>query len=104
MAKKKKKTKDLIHKKIAENMEWCELAHVIIDLECEKAELVEYMTKKEINKHDKLIEIYENQKQKKLNINKKKYKNDYWTELHPKSEYGSDFVARWSVDDLQDLI
>lgn len=54
------------HKVVAAGMEWDELASIIIDLELEKAELSEYHTKADIEKYDKLLEIYEAEKHERV--------------------------------------
>jgi hypothetical protein len=52
------------HKIVALQMDWDELANVLINLEMERAELKDHMTASEIKKYDKLIEIYEEVKLK----------------------------------------
>lgn len=50
------------HKEVAISMSWCELASIIIDLELEKYELRSHLTKNDIKRYDKLLEIYEAEK------------------------------------------
>lgn len=92
------------HKEVAEGMSWCDLASTIIDLEHEKAELEPYMTKREINKYNKLIKIYEDEKSKRVDRFNRNYKDHHWTELDSKLEYGINFVARWQIDNPLDLV
>jgi len=47
---------------VANQMEWDELAGIIIDLEIEKEELKIHLTQKELIKYDKLLKIYEDEK------------------------------------------
>jgi hypothetical protein len=53
------------HEIIAAEMDWCELAVIIMDLELEKEEMKEHLSSQELKKYDKLLEIYENEKIKK---------------------------------------
>lgn len=50
------------HKIVATNMSWEQLTEIIIDLEFEKIEFKDYLTKKQWEKYDKLLKIYEDQK------------------------------------------
>lgn len=51
------------HELLASKMDREQLSDTIIDLEIEKAELLVILTKKEIQKYDKLLDIYEKYKQ-----------------------------------------
>ena len=65
------------HTDVAKGMDWCELASIIIDLENEKYELKRFMNKKEIEKYDKLIEIYQEEKQKRVDETQDWYKEQF---------------------------
>ena len=52
------------HKVLAESMEWDDLVEIIMDLEREIHELKEIMTKRELNKYNKTLKIYEQAKEK----------------------------------------
>lgn len=50
------------HRVVALEMGWDELSSIIVDLEIEKIEFKECLKKSEIQKYDKLLEIYEFEK------------------------------------------
>lgn len=54
------------HKAVASTMDWDDLASTIIDIESELYNLEEYLTKKEIKKYCKLLKIYEEEKEKRV--------------------------------------
>lgn len=87
------------HTDVAKGMDWCELASIIIDLENEKYELKRFMNKKEIEKYDKLIEIYQEEKQKRVDETQDWYKEQQKTKLKERVKYGNNFVASWGFDE-----
>jgi hypothetical protein len=94
----KKDIKD--HKEVAKNMSWCELASIIIDLEYEKHELKHFMSEKQIEKYEKIIKIYQEEKQKKLDETQDWHKEKQKNELKQRLEYGNDFFASWGFSEF----
>lgn len=50
------------HVIVAKKMNWDQLAEIIIDLELEKFEFKTCLTRKELKKYNKLLDIYEAEK------------------------------------------
>tara|TARA_R100000951_G_scaffold101929_1_gene93805 strand:- start:117 stop:335 length:219 start_codon:yes stop_codon:yes gene_type:complete len=50
------------HVVVASKMDWNQLACIIIDLELEKMEFRSCLTESELEKYDKLLDIYESEK------------------------------------------
>jgi len=54
------------HRFVAADMEWCDLADIIISMEFELFELKNYMNESEISEYIHVIEIYEEEKSKRI--------------------------------------
>ena len=79
-----------INKEIAQSMDWDELAGMIIELEEEIYELFIHMSKKQMNDYNKLLSIYEKEKEIRVKDNSRIYT------MEEPLEYGLDFVSSWN--------
>lgn len=77
------------HKVVASKMEWCDIALTIIELENELKELIIYLKKKEINNYNKLIKIYEDEKDRR--VKEQSIGSTYYGFF-----YGHDYVSDWN--------
>ena len=80
------------HKVLAESMEWDDLVEIIMDLEREIHELKEIMTKRELNKYNKTLKIYEQAKEKLIEEIKESI-------LNSSVPVFRDYVSYWNDED-----
>ena len=80
------------HKALAESMEWDDLVDIIMGLEREIHELKEIMTKRELNKYNKTLKIYEQAKEKLIKEMKESILNSSVPVFH-------DYVSYWNDED-----
>lgn len=64
------------HSSLVKTMTWEELADTIIDLELELAEFQPFMNKSTIKKYKKVIKVYEDEKESRVNHNT--FSSDYF--------------------------
>ena len=80
------------HKKVVSKMEWDDLALSIIEMEFEIYELSEHMTKKELKDRSKLLKLYEEEKQQRV-------QDESIGSTHLGMVYGENYATDWNDEE-----
>lgn len=80
------------HKVVISQMDWDDLAISIIEMEMEIYELEESMTQKELKDRYKLLKLYENEKQKRV-------ENESKGSIYVGMVYGENYATDWNDEE-----